>query len=316
MSHILESTNASTQLLPAVDPPEMAFAMELFVAAANGRIHAPEIGISGFPLCEEPFELLDEDLASEDGPGATQVNSPESVHLSRAISVLWHHYKGDGRQRAIWSRVVAFNAMMVRGIGATAQRGTQAARESDRVSYLAPAVIHAVATAPLIEFGRFSILAFQELVEQFAAASAPTLGAAMPMLQTTSQFQRLERLWRPFESLSGKQAFRSLLSRALSASLPEYPWLSSVPLGPDGWNEGLSKLGQPPDATQTAAAELAVVRSLVTMLQTIVGKSVTVHLIESLCPEVLSDTSGSGSAVAPEPGASFSTSSANRRLLV
>ena len=293
-------------LLPSVDANEVAFAMDLFFAAASGRMHAPDLGISGTPLREDRDEFLDEGFALEDDAGITQDTSQQSVPLSRALAVLWNHYRGDDRQRVIWSRVVAFNAMMFRSMVAAGGKEAPLLPESDRAVSLGPAVIHAVAVAPLTEFGQFSVSNFQELVDQFKAEPAHRSGPPSPISQEMPAFRTLERLWRPFESFSGKRGFQSLLARALAASSTEYPWLRSVQLKPDGFLEGPGMYS--PDPKQAAAGELAVMRSLVAMLQTIVGHSVTLRLIENVCPEALSETWDNGSGVATKPEVKFSNS--------
>ena len=82
-----------------MDADEIAFALALFDSAANGRIQAPNLTVSGFPIEENLYELIEAELPVEERPLA---GAPPIAALSRAISVLWHHYKGDERQRTIW----------------------------------------------------------------------------------------------------------------------------------------------------------------------------------------------------------------------
>jgi hypothetical protein len=83
----------------------------------------------------------------------------------------------------------------------------------------------------------------------------------------------VEALWRPVESLGGKRAFEALLSRALAASDSDFPLLKHVELKPSGV---LADIGTKeyvfPNALEAAEAELAVFRSLVGLLRTIVGR--------------------------------------------
>ena len=159
--------------LPSIDANEIAFAMALFVGAANGRIYAPDIGASGFPLSENLYEVCDGDFgnAADMDEGSRESSTP--APLSRAISVLWHHYNGDERQRAIWSRVVAFHAMMVGSKGAVVDHWTVPCAESPAEVSLSSAVVNAVATAPLGEFGQFDTLDFVRVVKEFDAQLKP-----------------------------------------------------------------------------------------------------------------------------------------------
>jgi hypothetical protein len=299
-----ESEASSPEALPGADPSEIAFAMALFVAAAKGRVHASDIGTSGFPLADKHVEFLDDWVGSERGfPGALDTSSID-MPLSRAMSVLWHHYNGDKRQREIWSRVVAFHAMMVRSRGFSVEEWARPyVLDADR-AFLDPAVVHAVAAAPLIEFGQFSEPSFRALVEQFTLrASTATSLSPLHARQELPRFRICEKIWGPVESFSGPRAFESLLSRALTASSSEFPWLGSAQLGPDGSVGGIGTTGQPlPSPAEAAAAEVAVVRSLIGLLRVILGEGVTVRLLESVRPGSFSEMWGVATGVAGTAG--------------
>jgi hypothetical protein len=297
-----ESEASYLEGLPTVDPSEIAFAMALFASAAKGRVHASDIAPSGFPLADKHDEFFDDWVGSGQGsPGAyPTVDMP----LSRAISVLWHHYNGDKRQRAIWSRVVAFHAMMLRNRGSSAEEWSRPYILDAGRAFLDPAVVNAVAAAPLTEFGQFSNPSFRALVEGFAVrVSAETGLSTSRTHQDLPRFRIFEEIWEPVESFSGRRAFESLLSRALTASSSEFPWLGSVQLSPDGSLEGIGAAGQPvPSATEAAAAEVAVVRSLIGLLRVILGEGVTVRLLESVCSGPSSETWGASMGVAGAAG--------------
>jgi hypothetical protein len=292
-----ESEASYPEGLPTVDPSEIAFAMALFAAAAKGRVHAAGIGASGFPLADQDVEFFDDSDESE-SPGASSVDIP----LSRAISVLWHHYNSDKRQRAIWSRVVAFNAMMVRNRSFSPEEWSRPYILDAGSAFLDPAVVNAVAAAPLIEFGQFSDPSFGALVEGFAVRALAETGASTSHShQELPRFRIFEKIWAPVESFTGRRAFESLLSRALTASSSEFPWLGTAQLSPDGSLEGIGTTGQPvPSAAEAAAAELAVVRSLIGLLRVILGEGVTVRLLESAGPS--SEAWGAAMGVAGTAG--------------
>jgi hypothetical protein len=292
-----ESESSSFEGLPTVDPSEIAFAMALFAAAAKGRVHASDIGASGFPLGDQHFEFFDE----QGLPCAFDTSSID-VPLSRAISVLWHHYDGDRRQRAIWSRVMAFHAMMVRSQVCSGEGWSKPYTQDASAALLDPAVVNAVAAAPLSEFGRFSDSSFGAMVEHFTVwdSTAPGDSALYPC-QELPRFCIFEKIWRPVESFIGRRGFESLLSRALTASSPEFPWLGSARLSPDGSLEGIGTTGQAvPSAADSAAGEVAVVRSLIGLLRVILGEGVTVRLLES--GGLLPETWGAVMGAATTPG--------------
>jgi hypothetical protein len=299
-----ESEASSAEGLPTVDPSEIAFAMTLFVAATQGRVHAPDIAASGFPLADKHVAFLNDWVESEqDFPGAFPTSSVD-MPLSRAISVLWHHYNGDKRQRAIWSRVVAFHAMMVRSRGSSVEEWSRPYILDAGKAFLDPAVVNAVAAAPLIEFGEFSDPSFRALVEHFTVRASTATGlSTLHARQELPRFRIFERVWGPVESFSGRQALESMLSRALTASSSEFPWLGSAQLSPDGSLEGIGTTGQPvPSAAEAAAAEVAVVRTLIGLLRVILGEGVTVRLLESVVPPSFSGTWGAATGLPARQG--------------
>jgi hypothetical protein len=295
-----ESETSYPEALPAVDPGEIAFAMALFAAAAKGRVHASDIGASGFPLADKHVEFFDHRVESELGSPGDFDTTVIDMPLSRAMSVVWHHYNGDKRQRAIWSRVVAFNAMMVRNRGFSVEEWSRPYILDACKAFLDPAVVNAVAAAPLTEFGQFSDPSFRALVEGFAVrASMETCLSTLHTHQELPRFRNFEKIWGPVESFSGRRAFKSLLSRALTASSSEFPWLGFAQLSPDGSLEGIGTAGQPvPSAAEAAAAEVAVVRSLIGLLRVFLGEGVTVRLLESVCPGPSSEAWGATMGVA------------------
>jgi hypothetical protein len=298
-----DSEAFSREGLAAVDASEMAFAMALFTAAAKGRVHASDIGASGFPLADKQVEFFDDWIESERSSGAFHASTVD-MPLSRAISVLWHHYNGDKRQRAIWSRVVAFHAMTIRRRGSSVEEWLRPYILDAGRAFLDPAVVRAVAAAPLIEFGQFSDLSFRALVEHFPVCASTETGLSPShACQELPRFRIFEKIWAPVESFSGRRAFESLLSRALTASSSEFPWLNSAQLSPDGSLEGIGSTGQPvPSAAQVAAAELAVVRSLVGLLRVILGEGVTVRLLERVCPGPFPETWGAAMGLPERQG--------------
>ena len=294
---IIESEDSSQPSLPPVDPSEIAFAMALFVAAAKGQVHAASIGVSGFPISENRFDLVDIPLDIEDLPDGAPGTSSESVPLSRAVSVLWHHYKGDDRQRTIWCRVVAFHVMMVHSQGSIVKHWTKPCMEDTDSAFLDPAVVYAVATASLREFGQFSDVPFLEAVGQFTdhasvASESPSFDS-----QDTPQFRMFDRLRRAVANFGGRRGFDSLLSRALVGPISQFPWLQSVrQLTPSELFDRIDQTQPCPSAIEAAEAEATVVASILELLKVFLGESVTLHLLQNAWAEDASSLTSDGRA--------------------
>jgi hypothetical protein len=279
---IIEADISREPSLPSVDPSEIAFAMALFVAAAKGRVHSANIGVSGFPLSESRFDPDDNPLDIQDLPDDAAETSSESVPLSRAVSVLWHHYKADERQRTIWCRVVAFHLMMVRCQGSVVRQWTTPCTEDEDSAYLNPAVVHAVATASLREFEVFGDDQFLEAVKQFTDRAPVAPESDSVVSREVPQFRIFESLRRSVANLGGRRGFESLLSRALVGPTSKFPWLRSVPqLTPSELFERIDESNAYPSAIEATEAENAVVASLVDLLNQLLGEGVTMRLLQN-----------------------------------
>jgi hypothetical protein len=283
---ISRSENAFSDPLPCVDADEIAFAMALFVSAANGRIHASNIGVSGFPVEENLFELIDAPEADEEQSPDTPSEKTDFAPLSRAVSVLWHHYKGDERQRTIWCRVVAFHAMMVKTDGSVVQKWTVQHDNDSSITSLHAAVVNAVAEAPLAEFGEFDQSSFVLCAERFEVEGALLTSTNLTVpLSTHSPNAHasavLSRLRAPLSVLTGSMGLKALISRAIVTNCASHPWLKSAEITEEGVMVAVSS-GSKPSQEELAQGEAAVTSSLLRSLRAMVGEGVAANLLGSV----------------------------------
>ncbi len=254
--------------------------MALFVSAANGRIQAANLRSSGFPVEERLWEIVQMTSIGEQHPTALMEEEADFAPLSRAISVLWHHYNGDGRQRAIWCRVVAFHAMMVKTRGSAVERWTTELEDDESVASLHSAVVNAVAEAPLSEFGEFDVSAFVSCAERYDLRITP--GRAESDSPTEAQaVQVLARLRVPLSVLVGSAGLRALISRAMSTNRRSYPWLEGADVTSKGLVMG-GALAARPSEEELAEGEAAVTSSLLSSLRALVGEGVATNLLTSV----------------------------------
>ena len=304
-----------------VSSEEMSFAVSLFVAAANGRVAPPNAETRGGHLRRssewEPDALLAGArsvlLDDEDKFG-------DEVPLTRAVSVIWHQYDGDERRQDICSRLVAFYSLMVRSNGALLEPWTQQNEIDSEAVVLNSAIVEAIARAPLNPNGQFVDSEFETLVRHFAdsdgvAETKPEIGrslparspaaipvtnlvkelathlfafqasvAALPNADGSPQFSVLRKLCEGFAELGGNRSMQPILSRALVAQRPMFPWLRSARAGTNGAIEGLNELEPAPSVQEAARGELAVLGSLVELLRSFVGDTVTLQFLRTIWP--------------------------------
>ena len=145
-------------MFEAVAVDEVAFAMSLFVAAANrmfagidsqaafGNADALEGRRLFLAVSVLPMEPLDE---------AKQTALLESS-LYRAFQHVWEQYRGDARRTSICARVLGFCYLMERTRGAIAGRWAMANLAGPEEVLLEPALVQAIATTVLSARGTMS----------------------------------------------------------------------------------------------------------------------------------------------------------------
>ena len=309
--------------IPPVALDEMAFAMALFVGAADGRItrahkehlFSPDQSrseLSGAALGALTDALIDTEGSSDDIP------------LACGLSMVWHHYDGDRLQQPICSRLIAFYSMMVRSRGSVLSRGKLLPSADPESFFLEPSTIRAVATAPLNDAAQFEDASFKEVFNQVinldrpktTAPFVPTTGHAemashgkSPLALTSIvrelakhlyiyeacavspleprgvlQFRVLEKFCGTFTTITGSQGLQLLLTRALATTSSEFPWLSNARVSSDGGLRGLEDLNDLPSLPEALHGELAMIGTLVELLRSLLGDDVTMHLLRTIWP--------------------------------
>ncbi|HEV2620113.1 MAG TPA: hypothetical protein VGU23_09285 [Acidobacteriaceae bacterium] len=317
------SLDIATLPSPSVEIDEMAFAIALFVAAADGKVPPPSAQSHGFPLAA--ITELSSDpllLGAKAILGKEDERVSDEVPLACAVSVLWHHYDRDARQQAICARLVAFYSLMVRSRGVLLGPWMENTKHDAQSVLLAPAIIKTVATAPLGESGQFNDAEFKALAQSFAerngnvdvlasptstkqqlqrpVAPLPVTGvvqqltlhllafqacvAAIPDSDGTPQFRVVEQLCTRVAEMSGSTGLQIMLTRALRATHADFPWLGSVNASNSGAVQGLDRVQPPPNLHEAMRCEMAILGSLIELLRSFLGDGVTLQLLRSLWP--------------------------------
>jgi len=307
--------------VPSVSVDEMAFAIALFVAAANGRITLPRrrppvpSGIElGFDM--RLLRAKADIQAVDEGP-------PEELPLASAVSVLWHHYERDERQQEICARLVAFYSLMVRSKGALLKPWMEESTLDPRTVVLETAIVQAVAIAPLNASGQFADVEFRGLVQSLAEGAPSNVRSAAAVEKTSAYTQRpataipipdiikqlsvrlyayqacvahapntpgnpkfyvVEALCSRITTMCGSAGLCAMLSRALLATHSQFPWLRMVHVSPLGDIEGLDQIQPPPDPDEAMRCEMALLGLLVELLRSFVGETLTVQLLKTVWP--------------------------------
>lgn len=180
----------------AVQPEEMAFALTLFMGAAEGRISTGgrplstdqntesqrfflELSASRPALNEkaEKAEKAEEAKGTEeDGDGDGTLRTP----LFQSFLVLWEHYRGDPSQHSLCARTLGFYYAMTRSRGAVLEPWVSPSPHSEVTVELSSAVIGGLAKASLGPEGQLAVRDLTAAVEAEAVACPPRRPSALP----------------------------------------------------------------------------------------------------------------------------------------
>ncbi len=160
---------------PPVPPEEIAFALALFVGVVQGQLGSP----SRAPLSREEEEefsdclrLLSRLCAGEQPPVAPASDAiAYDTSLGRVLLVIWQLHRGHPHQTSICARVLNFYLLTERTAGKAVERWIMPCTEDPKLVLLHPALIEALATAPLTEQGELSETVFLDSVEALATSS-------------------------------------------------------------------------------------------------------------------------------------------------
>ena len=150
----------SATIYSSVATEEIAFAMTLFVGAANG--HTPAHSVAPEQPDEADGRRFFLDLAAPNPEAADALLESSLFH---AFRVIWLDYQSDTRRASIAARVLGFCFLMERTRGAILQAAKIDALASETLIVLHPAVIEAVACVPLNASGVLTLAAFTTTLE-------------------------------------------------------------------------------------------------------------------------------------------------------
>ena len=156
---------------PPVSAGEMAFALTVFVNAANRRILprvTPELALTedGNEVCKDLYQTLCADVSSL--PTMGRPRPDDETTLFGAFLVLCLHYEGHAEQASLCARVLAFYFLMERSAGAALAGWVRPSPDDPRQVLLDPAVIRAIAS---VRLERGVLLSASHFLELVSAAS-------------------------------------------------------------------------------------------------------------------------------------------------
>ena len=147
---------------------EMAFAMSVFVSAANGQVYPsgppdPQAVLREKHSCQRFLSFL---AAEDAGHGSLwQAATSQETPLFRAIFAVWEHDREDAGRLSIIARVLAFYSLMERTKGVVLEPWCDRNPEGEETVLLHPAVLEALATIPLGSRGQLHADTFVQAVE-------------------------------------------------------------------------------------------------------------------------------------------------------
>lgn len=175
----------------AVSPDETAFAMSLFVGAANGQ-SARSVTPSQLResrACESLFLALS--FGTKIAPEPMRRAALLESSLFRAFCTVWHAYRQDPLRDSLCARVLGFCFLMERSRGEILQlwpASRPSSQAEDELVALHPAVIEAIAEVALEANGMLSESVFLEQLSR-VAEHHPDLQQRLP----TDRMERGER---------------------------------------------------------------------------------------------------------------------------
>ncbi len=98
-------------------------------------------------------------------------------------------------------------------------------------------------------------------------------------------FRVCDKLRRSLSVLTGVVGFRSVLARALVLGRAEAPWLAELQLGADGSLELPIELESRLGQEEAARGGVVLIGSLLGLLITFVGKTLTLRLVQDVWPK-------------------------------
>ena len=183
----------------AVQPDEMAFALTLFMGAAEGRISTDGKPLSTDQNIEsrqfflnlstsrpaldgksESAGRAEEDEQTKGSEEADDSDGTLRTPLFQSFLVLWEHYRGDPSQHSLCARTLGFYYAMTRSRGAVLEPWVSPSEHTEVVVELSPAVIGGLAKASLGPEGQLATRDLIAAVEAEAVAHPSRRPSALP----------------------------------------------------------------------------------------------------------------------------------------
>ena len=95
-----------------------------------------------------------------------------------------------------------------------------------------------------------------------------------------------ERLKIHLSGRLGKGGYRALLKRAVTLSIVDYPWLECLTISDDGTLSGMDLAPSSLSVSQTAAGGIAILARLIGLLDTFIGRSLCLRVLQSGWPSL------------------------------
>ncbi len=102
-------------------------------------------------------------------------------------------------------------------------------------------------------------------------------------------FRVCERLRISVTAMSGVSGFRALISRALTLSDREVPWLKTVRASADGSLEGIDEIKERLPQEEIFHGGLVLVAELIGLMVGFIGENLTVQLVREVWPDASLD---------------------------
>lgn len=280
---------------PPVSAEEIAFAIAIFVNAANRTIsprHSSPHRSRARRACDQAFL----DLVSRSSV-QTQSATSEEAPLYEAFRTLWEQFEGDNQQASVCARILAFHFLMERTRGAVVEEWLKEHPETPETVVLDDAIVAAIANTALAADGSLleteflasvrnhvqeraeaehsvSMVATRDLAAQLLTLEAQAAAGGNGDLAVASQICQKLRLC--LIAVVGREAYRTLLTRALTMATKEEASLASVRVREDGTLEGT-------EAGSAQAGQVLIAR-FVELQTTFVGEALLYNLLRELWP--------------------------------
>ncbi len=147
---------------------EMAFAMSIFVSAADGQMFSSgpsdaQASLRERQACQHFLSFLAAEHAERSS--LRQAANSQKTPLFQAIFAVWEHDREDAGRLSITARVLAFHFLMEQTSGALLRCWCSPDPKGEETVLLHPAVVEAIAKMPLSPRGQLHVKDFVQAVE-------------------------------------------------------------------------------------------------------------------------------------------------------